>query len=213
MKLKRLLVGLCAVLTALAVGIGLSYGDPRASIQRTAEVEVKGKLIQERGLSRFSLSISYKSETFDTLGDALLVYAEPSHVLLFAHVNTRGRTKSLDDLGRELEPALARVYSPGQRFQHALILPYDPQKLRDTRIEVVMKSRGQDSVLASGNVNLLDFQYSTTFTVATYPDGSIEYLAGNHCCSGPRCSGVCANCPGAFFSCDLINCTITYESY
>lgn len=205
---------LCAVSATIASFSGPIRAEQGRFIEKTAQIEVGGKLVQESGKSSFTLTINYSSAARETLGDALLVYAEPSHTLLFIHVNTRGsRAKSLAEENGELEPALARVYSPGQSFRHTLSLPYDARKMADTRIDVVMKSRGQEFVLASGRVNVTDFQYTTTFSVITLPDGSTDYLGGTHCCSGPQCTKMCTTCPGAFFSCDLVTCTINCESF
>lgn len=204
---------LCTILVSLAAGPSVVLGV--GSFQGTemaASVEVAGKLLPLKGSTRYELRVSYAAESRKALGEALLVYAEPSHTLLFAHVNTGwplGKALENESLAEE---ALALVNGPGENFQHALTLPYRPQALDDSRIDVVMRTRGRDVLLASGKVNVRDFQYSTTFSALATP-GGIEYLAGTHCCSGPNCARMCVSCPGAFFSCDLITCTINCEYF
>jgi len=181
--------------------------------QATAKVEVSGKFAQQGGASSFRLTVNYSSDSENALGDALLVFAEPSHMLLFAHVDSRFRLKGVgeEDLA---EQALSLVYSrPGRSFQHTIFLPYNPKALADTRVEVVMRSHGQSHLLASGKVNVSDFQYSTTFSTVVLPDGVREYLGGTHCCSNAICGKICVTCSGAFFSCDLINCEINCEYF
>jgi hypothetical protein len=172
--------------------------------------ELSGKALQQKGASGYQLRLSYAAESQKVLGDALLIYAEPSYTLLFAHVNSSRR--ALAKAG-EAEPlsdrALSMVYGPSGKFRHALTLPYQPQALNDMRIEVVMRSRGEDVLLASGKVNVRDFQYSTTFTAVMLPDGSLDYIGGTHYCRGPNCSQMCVSCAGAFFTCDLITCDIS----
>jgi hypothetical protein len=201
-----------ALLCALSVFLGVVSTLSAEEVPRDAQVEVSGKLVQGGSAPSFRLTVSYFAESEDALGDALLVYAEPSHTLLFAHVDTRAPLESPGDeeLGKQ---ALSLAYGrPGRRFQHALSLPYNPKALADTRVEVVMRWRGQSYLLASGKVNVSDFQYSTTFSTLVQVDGFKEFLGGMHCCSGPLCEKVCATCPTAFFECDLVNCTINCQT-
>jgi hypothetical protein len=178
----------------------------------TAQVEVSGKLVQVDGAPSFRLTVSYLANSENALGDALLIFGEPSHTLLFAHVDTRAPFRGVvdEELG---EKALSLAFGrPGRHFQHALSLAYNPSLLGDTRVEVVMRWHGQSYLLASGRVNVSDFQYSTTFSTLSAADGFKEFLGGMHCCSGPMCGKICATCPTAFFSCDLINCKIDCET-
>ncbi len=208
----RRIVLLC-VISMLFGGVSTLATAEEVPGQATAKVDVSGKLTQQGGAPSFRLTVSYSSDSENTLGDALLIYAEPSHTLLLAHVNSRLRLKGVgeEDLA---EQALSLVYSrPGRTFQHTLSLPYSPRAFADTRVEVVMRSRGQSYLLASGKVNVSDFQYSTTFSTVARPGGVIEYLGGMHCCSNAICGKICTTCSGAFFSCDLINCDINCEYF
>src|SRR5215213_1579992 len=96
----------------------------------------------------------------------------------------------------------------GQSFRHTLSLPYNAKSSADSRIEVLMRSGRQRSLVASGKVDVRDFHYSTSFSVMTLPDGSLDYLGGSHCCSGGICGRMCVTCAGAFFVCDLVGCSI-----
>jgi hypothetical protein len=208
---------LCAVLifTTAGVASAASAGVVTRSVEMAGSIEVSGKALEHKGASGYyQLGVTYAAESQKMLGDALLIYAEPSHTLLFAHVNSSRRV--LDKTGEEepiSERALSMDYGPSGRFRHALTLPYQPQALGDTRIEVVMRSRGGDVLLASGKVNVRDFQYSTTFTAVMLPDGGLDYVGGTHCCRGPNCAQMCVSCSGAFFDCDLITCTINCEYF
>ncbi len=208
----RRIVLLC-VMSMLFGGVSTLAAAEEVPGQVTAKVEVSGKFAQQGGTPSFRFTVNYSSDFENSLGDALLIYAEPSHTLLFAHVNSRFRLKGVgeEDLA---EQALSLVYGrPGKRFEHTLSLPYSPKAFGDTRVEVVMRSHGQSYLLASGKVNVSDFQYSTTFSTVILPDGAMEYLGGTHCCSNVVCGKLCTSCPGAFFSCDLINCEISCEYF
>ena len=179
--MKRIV--LLGVMSMLFGGVFTLAAAEEVPGKDTAQVEVSGKLALRGGAPSFRLTVNYSSDSENALGDALLVYAEPSHTLLFAHIDSRLRRKGAgeEDLA---EQALSLVYSrPGRSFQHSLSLPYSPKAFADTRVEVVMRSRGQSYLLASGKVNVSDFQYSTTFSTVVLPDGAREFLGGMHCCS------------------------------
>jgi hypothetical protein len=168
----------------------------------TARVAVSGRAYTPHS---YTLRIAYQSFGGPTLGDALLVYGEPSHTLLLAHVNSA--IKGIPTEERSTADPLVRIYGTAHRFSHEFSLPYNPKSQGDTRIAVVMRSGGKDILIADGTVNVREFSYVTTFSVMELPDGTFDY-SRTHCCQGTSCNKICTTCDGAFFTCDLINCTI-----
>lgn len=210
-NLAWLCIASLSLFTAPAAGIA----SPGMLTEESGNVEVGGKLLRgSKGKSNFLLSVGFAADTNLAFGEALLVYAEPSHTLLFAHVNTRGRHPQVIEEDMTLEKALSRAYGPvGRTFKHLLSLPYDPRLQADSRVEVLMRSAGRTALLASGAVNVEDFAFTTSFSALTLPDGSLDFIGGTHCCSGVICGQMCVTCAGAFFTCDLIGCSINCEYF
>lgn len=164
--------------------------------QSGGAVHVAGGLVQVTGRQAFRLDLSLSSESNPQSSEALLVYAEPSHSLLLAHVDA-----SLGDPAA-YKDALALTRGSAQKVRHSLALPYEP--FTDKRIVVVLKDgAGREWVVADATVNLRSFDFSTSFEV--------DPIAGtiyHHCCRGPRCEQLCVDCDTPEFTCDLVECDI-----
>lgn len=169
---------------------------------RMQQVEVSGKLHLS---GTYLLRVAYRSPKELPPSEALLIYGEPSHTLLLAHVNPDAKWLAPESL----VPAkpLALVYGKTQSFSHEISLPYNPKVSGDARVVVIMRDRGQDRLIADGKVNVSNFSYVTTFSTIELPDGEFDELR-RHCCKGGKCAQICTECSGAFFTCDLINCDI-----
>lgn len=168
---------------------------PAAAQQKPATLQMSGGLEHVSGREGFRLDISYSAESFPHAGQALLVYAEPSHSLLLAHVDA--------DLDlADYREALALTRGSASRARQSLSLPYHP--FTDRRIVVVLKDGGgRDQVLADATVNLRSFDFSTSFE-----GDPVASSAYHHCCRGPRCEQMCVDCDTPEFTCDLIECDI-----
>lgn len=164
--------------------------------QNPATLQVSGGLEHVSGKQGFRLNLSYGGGSFTHSGQALLVYAEPSHSLLLAHVDP-----SLVDLA-DYGAALALTKGPSRSIRHSLSLPYQP--FTDKRIVVVLKDgSGSEWVVADATVNLRSFDFSTSFE-----GDPIAGTVYHHCCRGTRCQQICVDCDTPEFTCDLIECDI-----
>lgn len=187
---------------ALLLVLGSIAGTLSAKNQDddSGTVRVSGVLEGNGGKLTYRLKISAESGTAFS-GRALLVYAEPSHTLLLAHV---------DPVGSGLESyrgALAMMRGALHAFQHSVTVPYHP--LTDRRVVVVVrKEDGQEWVAADALVNLRKFEFSTTIS-AEESYGELPSAAKyTHCCRGGSCDRICAECETASFTCNLIDCDI-----
>lgn len=164
--------------------------------QSTGTVHAAGGLVRITGRQAFRLDLSVSSESVPKSSQALLVYAEPSHSLLLAHVDA-----SIGDTAA-YQGALALTRGSAQEVRHSLVLPYEP--FTDKRIVVVLKDgTGRESVVADATLNLRSFDFSTSFEV--------DPIAGtiyHHCCRGSRCDQICVDCDTPEFTCDLVECDI-----
>lgn len=152
----------------------------------------------------YNLQVSYGNEV--PIGDAILIYAEPSHLLLVEH-SFRAGVPAVSVPAK----ALARGTGSGLRFNYDLRLPYDPKILGDTGMSVVLLSHGREWLIASGRLQAAHFAFSTSFDVVYSPDNRpVAITSVQHCCGteGSRCGRQCIDCPGAYFTCDRIACTI-----
>lgn len=167
---------------------------PALAQQNPATLQVSGGLEQVSGRQAFRLDVAYNAESFPR-AQALLVYGEPSHSLLLAHVDPDF------DLADHRE-ALALTRGSAARVRHSLSLPYHP--FTDRRIVVVLQdASGNRQVVADATVNLRSFDFSTSF------DGDpIASAVYHHCCKGPRCEQMCVDCSTPEFTCDLVECDI-----
>jgi hypothetical protein len=151
------------------------------------------------------MQVDYSLDSEVPFGDALLIYAEPSHVLLVEH-SFRAGAPSVD------VPAKALVRGTGNApsVRYDLRLPYDPDILGDTGMSIVLLSNGRELLIAAGRVNARHFSFTTSFEVVYSPDNNQFAITRQmHCCGGGgRCGQMCIDCPGAYFTCDRIACTI-----
>ncbi len=187
---------LCVMLFGTRVD-GQQYGS--------GTVEVGGALARAAGQDGYDLRVRFTAQAETPVAEALLVYAEPSRVLLLAH--------QIQGASREngfFADALGSGMGDSSNFGYNLRLPYNPEFLGDNAIRVVLVSKGKEYLVAAGRINSTHFNVTTSFDVAYGPDGSIEAVTGlQHCCGGGgRCGRMCITCDGAYFTCDRINCTI-----
>lgn len=188
----------------LATLVTLTGADAFASQLSGGVVEVSGAGSKGMGAG-YSLSLSYTIDSDAPPGEAVLVYAEPSHILLVQH---SFRDRGLGETG--FSEALAHGRGNTRSFSYDLLLPYNPRVLGDSAISVVLRSQGRDWLVAAGKVDTRAFNFTTRFEVIHDAEGAIVTTAGaQHCCGGGgRCGQMCVTCDGAFFTCDRINCTI-----
>jgi opacity protein-like surface antigen len=197
--MERRLVCALAVLFAVLGSIAADASQAGAGL-----IEVSGTGGRGR-LQAYDMHLHYSLDSDISLGDAILVYAEPSHVLLVQHSFHDGGPGSFGQAG-----ALAHGSGNGARFGYDLLLPYNPQILGDSAITVTLRAKGRDWLIAAGRIDAMAFSIATRFDVVYAADGSIEAITSvEHCCGGGgRCGRMCVTCDGAYFTCDRINCTI-----
>ena len=175
----------------------LSTGSSVSAQERSGLLKVAGAFGQGAGKPTFRLDLTYGTDSSHPAGQALLVFAEPSHSLLLAHVDPSYHGPA------DFREAFALMRGPAGAFRHSVTLPYHP--LTDQRIAVVLKgSDGQEWVVADAMVNLRSFEFSTSFE----GDPITSSAKYHHCCRGPRCSQMCIDCDTPDFTCDLIECDI-----
>jgi hypothetical protein len=106
------------LLFVLSVLFGLNSIAAGASQASAGLIELAGT--GGRGAQPYGLHLRYSLDADIVLGDAVLVYAEPSHVLLVQHSFRDGDTGRLGQGG-----ALALGSGAGGRFSYDLLLPCD----------------------------------------------------------------------------------------
>jgi len=77
---------------------------------------------------------------------------------------------------------------------------------------VKMRVGNQDLLIASAEVSVKSFRFTSTFDLGANPDGGYTAGSFHHCCGGTRCTRMCADCSSAFFTCDLVLCEINCDS-
>jgi len=165
--------------------------------EHSSFVQVAGVFGQGTGKPAFRLDLTYGAGLSAPAGQALLVFAEPSHSLLLAHVDPSFQGPE------DFREALALMRGPSDALRHSVTLPYHP--LTDRRIVVVLKGNdGQERVVADAKVNLRNFEFSTSFEAGPVTNAAVYH----HCCRGTRCSQMCIDCETVSFTCDLIDCDI-----
>lgn len=199
---RRLLLAAAAAGATLLLSSATAYASQASS----GFVEITGTK-RGRGIPQgYNLHVKYSLDAINPPGDAVLVYAEPSHVLLLQH---SFRDAEAGASSRALH-ALAQGASNGSAFSYDLLLSYDPAILRDSGVSVTLISKGREWLIAAGRVNSTEFNFTTHFDVVSNSEGSVEAITGvEHCCGGGgTCGRMCVTCSGAYFTCDRINCTI-----
>ncbi len=178
-------------------------------------VEIAGVVKSAAGFSVYELEVALALATPIPDGSELLVYAEPSHTLLFSHLTQSG----LEPAPKAAQPrreALISTSSEAPRFRHRATALYDSFN-QDQHISVSLRLEDREILLAHGTVDLTSFRFTTTFSLSLLKNGKFEPKAASirHCCSSagsemppvPPCS-VCETCDTAFFECNVISCTI-----
>ena len=172
-------------------------------------IEVGGKVKITADSSSYTLTIDYRPAPFGPEADGLEVWAEPSHTPLF--VGARSPMPATGSKSLDAE-SLAIVRGLEGAFSQKLVLHYSPSKRRaDRSIVVKMRVGDQGILVASANVNVNAFQFTSTFDMVQNPSGGYELGNYRHCCSNVRCGQLCTSCNGPFFTCDLINCEVNCD--
>ena len=181
-----------------------------AAAQGRWAVEVAGGVGQKLGASSYTLSINYRPAPFGPSADRVEVWAEPSHTPLLVGAKSADLVAEAQSLGTE---PLALVRGLEGPFSQNLTLAYSPSKGGvDRRIVVKMRVGNQDLLIASAEVNVKSFRFTTTFDLVADPGGVYATGSFHHCCGGVRCARMCTDCNSAFFSCDLVLCEINCDS-
>lgn len=172
-------------------------------------LEVAGRVMEKGDGPLFTLSIDFRPAPFGPSADRVEVWAEPSHTPLFIGAKSPAPTVESKSLGTE---PLTVVRGLKGAFSQNLILPYSPSQRRtDRRIVVKMRVGDQDLLIASANVNVKTFRFTSTFDLDQNPGGVYSLGTYHHCCSGGRCGKMCTDCTGPYFTCDLILCEINCD--
>ena len=171
-------------------------------------IEVAGGVKKTNEGSWYTLSIDYRPTSSGPAADQLEVWAEPSHTALFVGRKTPLPEVESKNLGAE---PLAVVRGLSGAFSQKLVLPYPAKRFTDHRIVVKMRVGNQDLLLASANVNVNAFRFTSSFDMVQTAAGVYDFGTYHHCCSGVRCGQICTDCNGPFFTCDLINCEINCD--
>ncbi len=180
-----------------------------AAASGLSAIEVAGGVTRKDNGPLYTLSIDYRPAASALIADGVEVWAEPSHTPLF-----RGSSSPLPEaepksLGTE---PLAVVNGLTGAFSQKLVLPYTPSKgLTDRKVVVKMRVGAQTLLIASANVNVGQFKFTSTFDMLQNSSGVYAIGTYRHCCSGARCGQICTSCNGPFFTCDLINCDINCD--
>lgn len=161
------------------------------------------------------LRVSYQADKAAAMGDALVVYAEPDHIPILAHINRNGAHAKRAELDLLVAGVPAIASGGTTDFSHTVVVPWDLLIARELReVAIVMRDGSKETVLSRVRVNGLPFEATSSFSLSFSGAGALAYKPGgqwNHCCRGPLCGQICTDCQSAFFSCDLVNCEISCE--
>lgn len=139
--------------------------------------------------------------------EAVSVYLEPGHQLLFSQWAPWALEVGGFSAEAHRAQALSFVQGDLRRAQVDVRLPAGQLRVSDeTRAVVVMRWGGKDFTVAETPVGREAFGFRSEFTHDKGPGSPVRTIT--HCCSGPRCSQMCATCPGPGFFCDLVSCEI-----
>jgi hypothetical protein len=181
-----------------------------AAAQGLWAVEVAGGVREKAGASTYTLSINYRPAPLGPSADRVEVWAEPSHTPLLVGAKSPDLVVESYSLGTEPLAVVRGLEGP---FSQKLTLAYSPSKGRiDRRIVVKMRVGNQDLLIASADVNVKNFRFTSTFDLVANPGGGYDVGTYHHCCGGGRCSRMCVDCNTAYFSCDLVLCEINCDS-
>lgn len=163
------------------------------------------------------LRVSYRADKAAAMGDALVVYAEPAHIPILAHVNGKSVHAKRAELALLAAGVPAIASGSSTEFSQAVVIPWALLIARELReVAVVMWDGPKETVLSRVRVDGLPFEATSTFSLGLSDSGALDYkLAGqwHHCCRGPLCGEICTDCQSAFFSCNLVNCEISCEDF
>jgi hypothetical protein len=121
---QALLIAVAVLLLCMEVGVNAQ--------EQSGVLRVTGAFGEGPGKPVFRLDLTYAGSSTSS-GQALLVFAEPSHSLLLAHVDPSFQSSE------NFQEALALMRGPSDGFRHSVTLPYHP--LTDRRIVVVLRLR------------------------------------------------------------------------
>lgn len=214
MKSRLPLLGIAMLVSVPSFSWGASVEAPEqcfasAAANGMSAIEVAGGVGRTTDGSAYRLTIDFRPAFPGPVAEEVEVWAEPSHTPLF--VGTKSPLPKAESKRLGTEP-LAVVRGLSGAFSQKLTLPYDPSKgLTDRRIVVKMRVGNQDLLIASANVDVGAFRFTSTFDMVEKATGDYDVGTYRHCCGGTRCTQICTNCNGPFFTCDLINCEINCD--
>lgn len=189
--------------------VGTAEAEPPAELGRwsnRASVEIVGERTGSALTPAFLLHVRFEAGVASSPYQALLVYAEPEHRLLFAQFDDASAPPASLREAVEGQGALAALSGSLAKIDVRVALPYEPMVVGPDRIEVKLVWEGKAVTVASAAVDPRSFQFLTTFQQG--PRGSHAVVKAEHCCTSQRCGQICTNCNGPFFFCDMIECTI-----
>ena len=196
-------------------GLWLLPSLARTQTLASAEIGISAFRSLSPGRPATILRVTYQGEKAVAMGDALVVYSEPGHLPLIAHVNSTGAHPKRTELALLAAGALSIAAGSSTEFSHTITIPWDLLVGRELQeVAVVMRDGPKETVLSRVRVSGLPFEASSKFSLRFLGPGRLDYKPGgqwNHC--GPLCGEICTDCQSAFFSCDLVNCDITCESF
>lgn len=160
-----------AVALSLLAAVG-AQASPWDIVTRVA-VEVSGAP-SAKGTAGYQLAVSYTGHKSIT-PDAIVVFAEPSHTLLLAHVSAQGTARDLIIQKMTSAGALAVTSGSDLNFRHVLTLPYNPG-WTDERISVVLRSGEGDLLLSNAAMDIDSFHIVSTLTFTNTPTGPVALV-------------------------------------
>lgn len=199
----------CSPLLALLLAASAPFAEAESAEElgwwtgRTL-IEVAGERRGSVLAPAYQLSVRFEAGVGTRPFEALRIYAEPGHSLLFEQVDPamqRGRSA-----GPESASALASLEGELGHLTHRLILPFEPERHPATRIVVELTWAGRPVVVADAWVDLWNFHVATRFRQGNRGADDLQTI--EHCCRGRRCDWICATCSGPGFFCDLGTCEI-----
>lgn len=214
MMSKLPLLGVIIFMFVPGFSLGATMKVPEQCLTSAAEkglsaIEVAGGASRKAEGSPYTLSIDFRPAFSGPTADAVEVWAEPSHTALF--IGTKSPLPEAESKRLGVSP-LAVVRGLSGAFSQQFTLPYNPsQALTDRKIVVKMRVGTQDLLIASANVNVNAFRFTSAFDLVQTSTGAYDIGTYHHCCGGVRCSEICTDCDGPFFTCDLINCEINCD--
>lgn len=141
--------------------------------------------------------------------EAVRVWLEPVRQLLAAVLALEGLYRAAEHGALLATHNLPWAVAELKHFEQTSRLALAPAQAGLARTVVVEALwGGKTYVVSKLRLQGDAFRFSTQFTQTD--EGPTGY---QHCCGGVRCGRQCVDCTGAYFFCDLVNCTIECIHY